>query len=101
MATPKYKSLINKAFAENTELFQHFIILNNDYQDKSKRKDVADEFQKIGEEVKFILEDLEDELCSFAEREGHPTDKLSEKFWNEVRKYFSMIDQVGVIVKFQ
>jgi hypothetical protein len=46
-----------------------------------------------------ILQETEDQLCHNAEKAGHPSSKLAEKFWNEVRRYFPAIDLVGVVVK--
>lgn len=95
----KYKRLLNEAFEQNREMFQVFMVLNADYADREKRAGVVDEFNEIGERVKEVLLDCEEELCCFAEADGHSTSKLSEKFWNEVRKYFPYIDSVGVVVK--
>ena len=44
---------------------------------------------------------MENKLCSTSEKAGYGgyTTNLSEKFWQEVRKSYPLIDYVGVITK--
>jgi hypothetical protein len=61
----------------------------------------AEVFHGEGRKVLDIIRDWDRRLCSSMGRgkfSGY-TQQLSEKFWNEVRKDFSLIDKVGVIVR--
>jgi hypothetical protein len=101
MAKVRYKKVLEEIWARNERMFQQFLILNNDYSDPSKRANMEDEFQKIGEKVKKILQVGENNLCRQMEKSSHRmfSSKLADKYWDEVRKYFKYIDQVGVVTK--
>lgn len=96
MAAPKYKTYFDKAFADNREQFQLFMLANQDYMsDKAK---YSEEFNRQGKEVKAILSEAEARLCGRMERGKNAvySANLSEKFWDEARKYFPCIDEVGI-----
>src|SRR4030042_272000 len=97
----KYKKLFEQAWEGHKELFQKFFILNGDYADSQKRLQLEDEFQEVGKTVKDILIQCENELCRHMEKSEHRkySTTLADKFWDEVRKYFKYIDQVGVVTK--
>lgn len=96
MATPKYKEYFDKAFADHREQFQIFMLTCQDYM--NNKAEYSDEFNRQGKEVKLILEDAEARLCGRMERGKNAvySANLSEKFWDEARKYFPCIDEVGV-----
>jgi hypothetical protein len=55
------------------------------------------EFNKIGEEVMEIIRIYVDMLCRTSEMTGYGnhTSKLSDKFWDLVRKDFPSVDDIG------
>lgn len=79
----------------NNQLFTEFRKVHDKVEsDKSLKKD----FNKIGEEVIEVIRIYVDDLCRTSEGSGYGnyTSKLSDKFWNEVRKEFPLIDDVGI-----
>jgi hypothetical protein len=96
MATPKFKEYFDKSFADNREQFQLFMLTCQDYlQDRQK---YSEEFNRQGQPIKVILLEVEARLCGRMERGKNAvySANLSEKYWDEVRKYFPCIDEVGV-----
>lgn len=80
---------------KNEKLFSDFKRIHDKVEgDKSLRK----EFNQLGEEVTEIIRVYVDDLCRTSEGSGYGnyTSKLSDKFWNEVRKEFPLIDDVGI-----
>lgn len=98
MATPKYKEYFQSAFEENREMFQLFMLANQDY--LSDRAKFSEEFNRQGAPVKAILDDAVMRLCGRMERGKNAvySANLSDKFWEEARKYFPAIDEVGMKV---
>lgn len=84
--------------AQNTQLFDEFEAINNEFAINSKSRLIATKFHKTGLEVMDIIRFWERKLCSGMERGNNNiySDKLADKFWNEVRKRFSHIDMVGL-----
>lgn len=96
MATPKFREYFEKAFNENRQQFQLFMLTCQDYMgDRAKH---SEEFNRQGKEVKRILDEVEARLCGRMERGKNAvySANLSEKYWDEVRKYFPCIDEVGI-----
>ena len=79
--------------------FDKFIKLHMQY--SMDQDGLQERFNKEGGEIVTIIREWETKLCSTSEKAGYGgyTSKLSEKFWEEVRKSFPLIDYVGVIVK--
>lgn len=98
MASVKYKKIFHEIWEQNKDLFQSFFLLNNEYDDTRKRREVEDKFQTVGAEVKLLLQEGEQVLCGAIERgvNSKYSTNLADKYWNEVRKYFKYIDRVGV-----
>jgi hypothetical protein len=98
MAQPKYKEYVEKMFAQNQELFDSFRQVHDKY--VLNPEPLQEEFNKIGSKVMSVIADYEDRLCSQSERGGYGsfTMKLSEKFRAEIKKHFSEIDKVGIVV---
>lgn len=86
---------------QNKKLFDEFEIINNDFEMNSSSRLNATKFHKVGLEVVDIIRFWERKLCSGMERGNNSvySDKLADKFWNEVRSRFSQIDMVGVKTK--
>ena len=101
MAKTKYKRIFEEIWEKDKELFQNFFLLNNDYADAKKRTKVEDEFQKVGKQIKELLQKGEDELCRQMEKSSHRafSSKVADKYWDEVRRYFKYIDMVGVVTR--
>lgn len=98
MATPKYKDYFNQMFDLHREQFTQFMLLCNDYM--SDRAKYSEEFNKQGLVVKAIMTEWETKLCGRMERGKNSSysANLSDKFWDESRKYFPCIDEVGIKV---
>ena len=101
MAQVKFKKIFENLWKENEKIFKKFFLLNSDYAQAGKRRKIENEFQKVGNQVKEILQKGEDELCRQMEKSQHRfySSNLADKYWDEVRKYFKYIDLVGVIVR--
>ena len=98
MAIPKYRQFFNEMFETNKEKFLRFKILHEDYvRDNEQFKE---QFDREGKEILDIISKWEQRLCGKMERGGKGvfSSSLSEKFRGEVRKYFSLIDHIGVTV---
>jgi len=95
----KYKEYFNRMVEENKEAFDKFTQIHFEYstdEDKYQEK-----FNKEGEEILKIIHEWEDKLCSHSEKAGFGTytGNLAEKYQEEVRSYFPLIDHIGIIVK--
>ncbi len=101
MAQTKYKKIFEEIWNKDKELFQKFVLLNNDYDDPDRREELEEEFQKIGGKVKDMLQEGENELCRQMEKSEKRvfSSNVAEKYWDEVRKYFKYIDMVGVVTR--
>ena len=83
----------------NQEEFDAFKVLHDKY--RLDKKTNQAEYNQAGEEIVKIIRDCEDSLCSTMERgKNNPySTRLAEKFWEEVRALFPLIDFVGVEVE--
>jgi len=101
MSKARYKEIFEKLWEKNKPLFQEFFVLNNEYSDAGKRQSIEDQFQSIGKKVQSILKEGENDLCGYMEKGSNHvfSSKVADKYWDEIRKYFRYIDQVGVITK--
>lgn len=83
---------------ENKDAFDKFTQVHFDYSGDPDRH--QDNFNKEGEIVLKIIHQWEDKLCSQSEKAGFGsfTGNLAEKFQNEVRAHFPLIDHVGIVV---
>jgi hypothetical protein len=95
----KYKEYFEKMIFQNKALFDAFKKLHDQYsldQEKWQEK-----FNQVGEEVMTVIRDYEARLCRTSEQGGYNrfTPQLAEKFQDEVKKHFPMIDHVGLIIR--
>ena len=84
--------------AQNQKMFDSFMTLHNNFAlDPDK---FAQQFHSEGLDVLDVIRFWERKLCSGMEKgkNSQYSSKLAEKFWDEVRKQYSQIDQVGVQV---
>lgn len=99
MAVPKYKHFHTLMMEQNKDLFEKFSTIHHGFTtDASKWEQ---QFHEVGRDVKDVIRDWERRLCSGTERGNYAlySSKLAEKFWDEVKKDFPLIDQVGLIKK--
>ena len=81
---------------QNEDLFNSFEKIHANFVLDEKKH--ADKFHLVGRDVVDIIRFWERKLCSGMERGNNSvySDKLADKFWDEVRSRFSHIDMVGV-----
>ena len=94
----KYKEYFDKMVSENKDAFSDFTNIHFEYstnEDKFQEK-----FNKEGEAILKIIHEWEDRLCKSSEGAGFGTftGKLAEKFQEEVRSHYPLIDHIGIIV---
>ena len=79
--------------------FTDFKVLHDKYAEDQQR--FQGEYNERGREVVEIIREWERRLCGKMERGTNAvySSKLAEKFWDEVRAFFPMIDYVGVTFK--
>ncbi len=96
--TRKYKDYFKKMLAENRELFAEFEKWQEEYRN---RKLSQEEYNRKGAAVLPVIKEWETRLCSHMEGGKYNvySSKLAEKFWEEVRKKFPLIDFVGVEIE--
>lgn len=99
MSQTKYREYYEKMVAENRQLFDDFLKINDSFRESSGAN--ADEFHQVGQRVVDKIRDFDRRLCSSMGRGVFSTysQKLSEKFWDLARQDFDQIDMVGVKVK--
>lgn len=99
MSQTKYREYYEKMVAENRQLFDDFLKINDNFKANSETN--ADEFHQVGQRVVDKIRDYDRRLCSAMGRGVFSTysQKLSEKFWDLARQDFDQIDMVGVKVK--
>lgn len=95
----KYKDYFAKMCAENKTLFDEFAFIHGLYSKNKHANQVV--FNEKGAEVRRVIEDWDRRLCGRMERGANASysQRLSEKFWGEVKKIFPLIDFVGVTIK--
>jgi hypothetical protein len=96
MTMPKYRAYFREMVEQNQALFADFKIIHDEYEKDQVSHQVV--FNKQGEVVVELIRDWERRLCGGMEKGNNAkySANLSEKFWNEVRAFFPMIDYVGV-----
>lgn len=81
----------------NKDLFQEFKQIHDRY--GMEQEKLQGEFNEVGAKVQSVIRTWEDKLCGRSEGSGYAsfTGGLAQKFQDEVRKAFPMIDSVGII----
>lgn len=92
----KYRQTYLQMVEAHSELFAKFKVVHDGYQ--ADRKQWSTHFHEEGKPVVDIIRDWEQRLCSSMERGKFAaySNKVSEKFWDEIRKVYPLIDRVGV-----
>ena len=94
----KFKEYYKKMCDENKHVFDEFQFIHDLYKENKKANQVV--FNEQGMAMRKIIEDWDRKLCGRMERGKNATysQKLSEKFWGEVRQKFPLIDFVGATI---
>lgn len=93
----KYKEYFNRMVEENKNLFDDFKELHANYgMDEEKYQN---EFNAQGQKILDLAHEWENRLCKSSEGAGFGTFtvKLAEKFQQELRHAFPLIDHVGIV----
>jgi len=99
MPVQKYKQYYQLMWRNNQKLLEQFKRLHDRYQTDPKMYSAA--FHRQGRDVLDIMRSYERKLCSGMERSPNSaySDKVADKFWQEIKIDFPLIDQVGVRVR--
>ncbi len=93
----KYKKTSKEMLEDNQELFNKFKIIHDNFaKDPSNWQD---KFNETGTKILRVVRRYENNLCSRSENTGFGkySINLSEKFWEEVRLFLPLIDQVKIL----
>jgi len=92
----RYKEYIKKMLEENEKLFDEFRIVHTNYSQNQEKYQA--EFNDIGEKVLVVIKEYENRVCANTERGlyNRYSGNLAEKFQNEIREIFPMIDFIGL-----
>ena len=95
---PKYKEYFDKMLSENKLLFEEFEHIHNEYALNPDKFQAT--FNHEGVKILEIIKEYENRLCANTERGMYNkySTGLAEKFQNEVRKHYPMIDHIGIKV---
>ena len=95
----KYKEYFERMITENKDIFDNFKVLHANYDLHGDK--FQEEFNREGEKILALAHEWENRLCKTSEKAGYGgyTSNLAEKFQQELRSAFPLIDQVGIIVK--
>ena len=94
----KYKEYVDRMFQIHQELFSEFARIHELYSQDDRTH--QEEFNRVGEKVMRVVREFEAKLCATQEKTySQFTSRLAEKFQNEIRRHFPLIDHVGIIVK--
>jgi hypothetical protein len=98
MAAAKYKHYYQTMVEQNAQAFSAFKLVHDGY--VAGKVDQAT-YNAKGMKIIDIVRDWDRRLCSAMGRGAFSqySQKLSEKFWDEVRKEYSQIDKVGIKTK--
>ena len=96
---PKFTQTFNKMLDDHADKFQEFRAVHDQY--KLDTKKYQSEYNRIGKPILDIIREYENRLCSGMERGvfGKYSDKVSEKFWDRVKKEFPLVELIGVEIQ--
>lgn len=95
----KYRQAFMEMITKHEQQFSEFKRIHDLYQQDSKK--FEDEFNSIGKPLVNIIHEYENRLCAKMEGSGKAafTSNVSDKFWEQVRAFFPLIDLVGAKIK--
>ncbi len=93
----KFKKAVDEMMADHKKEFEEFLKIHELF--KTDQKKWSEKFNEVGKPVMEYVLNAEKRLCSKMENSGHAnySTNLSEKFREEVKKHFPLIDFVGVV----
>jgi hypothetical protein len=93
---PKYRDMFREMITEHEAEFAAFKLLHDKYKDDQMK--FQNEYNTQGKKIVEIVREWESRLCGKMERGDKAvySARLSEKFWDEVRAFFPLVDYVGV-----
>ncbi len=91
----KYQTYYQLMWTQHKDILGAFLDIHDKY--KKDRKNNQKLFNEEGKKVREVIEDWDQRLCKQMEKgsNGVFSSKVSEKFWNEVKKDFPLIELVG------
>lgn len=94
----KYKQALEDVMAANKAEFDEFSKIHDLYKIDSEKH--QQEFNLIGKHIQRLLEEAENRLCGKMEGagKGNYSAGLAEKFRQEVRKVFPLVDMIGMTI---
>lgn len=94
----KYAQYYKLMMEQQGELFAAFKPVHDAFAADRTNQEVAENFHTQGQKVVDVIRDWDRRLCAGMGRGtfSQYTQKLSETFWDRVRKDFTLIDLVGV-----
>jgi hypothetical protein len=94
----KFREYFQRMIDSNKEAFSDFRKIHDEY---ALNQDINQEkYNEEGKKILIIIKEWESKLCHQQEKTySQYAGKLAEKFMEEVRKEFPMIDYIGIIVK--
>ncbi|PWU23158.1 hypothetical protein C5B42_03895 [Candidatus Cerribacteria bacterium 'Amazon FNV 2010 28 9'] len=92
----KFQQYYQQMWDQHKDLLSRFLDIHDAY--KTNRIAHQQEFNEIGKQARELMEEWDKRLCTQMEKgkNGVFSSKVSEKFWNEVKKDFPLIEMVGV-----
>ncbi len=96
---PKFKDYYQQMIDQNSKLFGDFLEIHDKF--AKDKFTYQDQFNEQGKKVVEVIRDWERKLCTGMGKGAYSqyTHRLSDKFWELVRKEFALIDLVGVKIK--
>ena len=97
----KYKEYIQRMIETNKAAFDNFRRIHDEYCLSANQEGLQDKYNEEGVKIMEIIEEWEQRLCSHSEKAGYGSysGSLAEKFHEEIKKTFPMIDKVGLIIE--
>lgn len=94
----KFKQYYQQMWDAHKDILSEFMDIHDKYQ-KDRFNNQA-EFNRIGKEARQVMEEWDQRLCKQMEKgsNGVFSSKVSEKFWNEIKQDFPLVEFVGVEV---
>lgn len=96
---PKYRDMFRQMLDEHQDEFNSFADVHARYAENKKKW--QNEFNTQGAEILEIIRVWEQRLCGKTEKGDKAvfSSRLAEKFWDEVKAFFPLIDFVGVEIE--
>jgi hypothetical protein len=97
----KYKEYIQRMIETNKEAFNKFRRIHDEYCLSADQDSLQDKYNEEGAKIMEIIEEWEQRLCSSSEKAGYGnySGSLAEKFHEEIKRIFPMIDKIGLIIE--